>query len=262
MLHAYRSGIEDIRAGLRMRSVWIALATEDISDQHRRTLLGPAWLLLNYLAFAGTFIVIFGRGSHIENFPAYVAIGLYVWLYLSETVTQSVTLFVREESFIKGTTLPLSVYVLRMTMQTTIRAGYSLIGCLGILLISGILPDYLWLWSIPALLLILVATPAAITLFAIAGAFFADLQFFVTNLMRIGLFLTPIFWIDAGGQGLRAAIYKWNPFTYFLDIVRAPIYSGGIPQNSLLICGLICLAMWIVAVPLLGLLRKKIAFVL
>lgn len=262
MLHAYRSGMEDIRAGLRMQSVWTTLASEDISDQHRRTFLGPAWLLLNYLAFAGAFIIIFNQSSQIENFPAYVAIGLYVWLYLAETVTQSVTLFVREESFIKGTTLPLSVYVLRMTMQTTIRAGYSLIGCLGILLFSGHFPDYSWLWSMVAVLLIMVTTPAVIVILAIFGAFFADLQFFVSNIMRAGMFLTPIFWIDTGSEGLRATIYNWNPFTYFLEIVRSPIYSGTVSQNSLLICGVICLAMWIVAVPLLGKLRKKIAFVL
>ncbi len=262
MLHAYISGMEDIRAGLRMRAVWFALATEDISDQHRRTLLGPAWLLFNYLAFAGAFIVIFGLRTNIPNFPIYVAIGLYVWLYLSETVTQSVTLFAREESFIKGTTLPLSVYVMRMTMQTIIRAGYALIGCAGIVLISGAIPNPLWLWSIPAIFLILAAAPAAITLFATAGAYFPDLQFFVSNAMRIGLFLTPIFWLDAGGAGLRAAIHKWNPFTYFLEIVRAPIYSETFPSNAWLICASITIAMWILAIPILGKFRKKIAFVL
>ena len=47
------------------------------------------------------------------------------------------SLFAREESFIKGTTLPLTVYVMRLAMQSVIRAGYALVGCLAILLLSG-----------------------------------------------------------------------------------------------------------------------------
>ncbi len=262
MLKSYSSGMEDIRTGLRMHSLWLALATEDITDQHRRTFLGPAWILVNYLAYAGTFVIIFGRGGGIPEFPTYIATGLYVWLYLSETMIQSITLFTKEESFIKGTTLPLSVYVLRLTTQSAIRAGFTLVGCVAIITIWGTEPDIVWLWSVPAILLIIVVTPAAITISALAGAYFPDLQFFAINVVRIGFFLTPIFWIDTGGGGLRTAIYTWNPFTYFLEIVRAPVHSGIIPSDALLICSVICLLLWAIALPLLGSLKKRIAFVL
>ncbi|TIU55531.1 MAG: ABC transporter permease, partial [Mesorhizobium sp.] len=115
-----------------------------------------------YLTFAGTFVVMFGNNHSVPHFAAYVLIGLFVWLYLTEVVTQSVTLFTREESFIKGTTLPLTVYVMRMTMQSVIRAGYSLAGCIAILLLVGTPFTVEWLWSGLALILIVIATPAAI----------------------------------------------------------------------------------------------------
>lgn len=255
-------GAKDFRAGLRMYSVWLALASEDINDQHKRTLLGPAWILLSYLAFAGTFVIIFGQGSGIPNFATYVAIGLFVWLYLSETVTQSVSLFIREESLIKGTTLPLTVYVLRMATQLAIRAGYALIGCAGIVLVFGDSPSVTWLWIVPSIVLVLVTAPAAITIFAVAGAYFPDLQFFVTNAMRIGLFLTPIFWLDAEGTGIRGAIYRWNPFTYFLEIVRTPVYEGLLPAHAFNVCILISIAIWLGALLLLGKCRKGIAYIL
>ena len=41
MLGVFSNGIEDLKDGLKMQSVWIALAGEDITDQHRRTTLGP-----------------------------------------------------------------------------------------------------------------------------------------------------------------------------------------------------------------------------
>lgn len=141
MRELVRNAVEDITAGVRMRNVWMALASEDIGDAHRRTLLGPIWLLINYLLFAGTFVLIFKGRFDVPNYPAYVAVGLLVWLFISETISQSIGLFAREESFIKGTTLPLSVYVMRQCMQSLIRAGYALIGAAGILLATGTTPS-------------------------------------------------------------------------------------------------------------------------
>lgn len=257
-----RSALDDLSRGLRMRSVWTALAAEDIDDAHRRTLLGPLWLLFNYLLFAATFVVIFKRGFGVENYPAYVAVGLLVWLFISETLSQSVFLFAREESFIKGTVLPLSVYVMRQCMQSLIRSGYAAIGALGILLLTGNLPTPIWLVSALGVALLLFTAPAVVVLFAVAGVMFPDLRFVVGNMMRLGMFLTPIFWGRQGGGGLRAAFYQYNPFTHYLAIVRAPIHVGEIPLSSWGVCFAITAVLWLAAIPLLGRYRKQIVFLL
>jgi ABC-type polysaccharide/polyol phosphate export permease len=264
MLQTLESARSDIRAAFKLRHVWIALASEDIGDQHRRTALGPFWLLINYLAFAGTFVLLFHHGGEgAANYPAYVAIGLLVWFYIMETITLSVSLFVREESFIKGTTLPLSVYVMRLAMQGVIRSGYALAGCLAILLMSGVPPTAAWGWSALGLAVLLAATPAAIIVCAFFGAYFPDSQFIVANLMRIGMFLTPVFWVHAAGTGgAQGAFYYWNPFTYFLEIVRIPILSGELPANALALCVAMSAVLWLIALILLGRYRREIVFVL
>ncbi|MEZ5810794.1 MAG: ABC transporter permease [Rhizobiaceae bacterium] len=256
------AGIADFRAAIDKRNVWLALAIEDIGDQHRHTYLGPLWLLINYLAFTGTFVIIFGRSFPIPNFAIYVAVGLFVWLYISEVITLSISLFAREEGFIKGTTLPLAVYVMRLTMQSLIRAGYAASGCVVIVLFAGNPIEAVWLWSLVALLLIFAVTPAAITLLAVAGAYFPDLQFVVANVMRVGMFLTPIFWIGDNSGGMRQAIYQWNPFTYFLEIVRAPVYAGAIPLDAYAVALPICIVTWIAALMSLGFSRHRLVFVL
>lgn len=263
MLDTIKSALTDMGAGLRMRRVWIALAKEDIGDQHRRTALGPLWLLINYLAFAATFIFVFDRGgAGAEKYAAYVATGLLVWFYIMETLTQSVSLFVREESFIKGTTLPLSVYAMRLFMQSVIRAAYALAGCLAILLMSGTALSLGWLVSAFSVFLILAVTPAAIILFAFLGAYLPDSQFIVGNVMRIGMFLTPVFWTYEGTGGVRHIFYYWNPFTHFLEIVRMPILTGAMPMQSLFLCVVIGLALWAMALLVLGRFRKHVVFVI
>lgn len=262
MLAALSNALSDLRQGIARKNVWVALAQEDIGDQHRRTMLGPLWLLVNYLAFAGVFVFVF-RNNSGENYLSYVAIGLLVWMYIMETINNSVTLFTREESFIKGTTLPLTVYVLRLAMQTSIRSLYSLAGCIVLLAISGIQLDFSWIWSALGILLILVTTIPAIILFALAGTFMPDSQFVVAYMMRIGMFLTPVFWVHSGtGDNIRFVFYYWNPFTYFLEIVRAPILTGEFPAQAFLLCGSMSAALWIVALLLFGSLKKDVVFVL
>jgi ABC-type polysaccharide/polyol phosphate export permease len=247
--------------GFRRRDVWVALASEDIGDQHRRTTLGPLWLLINYLAFAATFIFIFQSGEGDDNYAVYVATGLLVWFYVMETITQSVSLFAREESFIKGTTLPLSVYVMRTATQSVIRAGYALVGCLGILVLTEAVLTPAWLWSGLGILIILATAPAAITVFAFLGVFYPDSQFVISNLMRVGMFVTPVFWTDPGG-GIRGAFYHWNPFTYFLDLVRIPVMTGTPPLQAIGLCLAMGLGLWLLALLLLGRFRRQVALLL
>lgn len=262
LLMAIRNAGADIREGLRLRHLWLELAREDIGDQHRRTTLGPLWLLINYLAFAGTFIFLFHRGDGIPNYPAYVATGLLVWFYIMETTVNSVTLFVREEALIKGTPLPLSVYVMRLLTQSLIRSTYAMLGCGAILLISGTALSVGALWALPGLLLIILSTPAAIVVFAFLGAYFPDSQFIVSNLMRLGMFLTPIFWAYSGEGGIRASFYQLNPFTYLIELVRTPVVCGVPSFQALLLTLLLVLALWVAALVLLGQFRKKLAFIL
>lgn len=262
MLEYFAIGIREIHAGLKRHSVWLALATEDIGDQHRRTTLGPLWLMANYLLLAGTFIAIFRRGEGIEDYPAYVATGLFVWLLIAEVFNKSVSLFAREEGFIKGTTLPLFVYVMRLTTQVGIRACYIGIGWLGLMLVAGYVPELDWLNALVGALLIALTIPAAVTVNAILGAFFPDLQFIVSNLMRIGMFLTPIFWTPEDRGGMRAILYNYNPFSHYLALVREPILSGKLPVQELLFCSALSAACALLAVLLLGAFRKRIVFVL
>jgi len=261
MLKILRNALTDIVGGYEQRRVWIALATEDIFDQHRRTTLGPLWLLVNYFAFAATFIFVFTPSPVDPMHAIYIGIGLLVWTYITDTITQAVSLFEREEGFIKGTTLPLSVYAMRLALQNLIRAGYALVGCIVILLLAGVDVTSAWLWSALGTAVVLVASPAVIIVFAFLGVFFPDGQFIVGNLMRVGMFATPVFWGVAEGDAVRTVLYYWNPFTYFLAIVREPIVNGNAPLSSLWVCLAITLAMWLGAFVLLGVFRRKVALI-
>ncbi|MDB5506208.1 MAG: transporter permease [Devosia sp.] len=262
MLNSYRAAFKDITAALKLRRVWMAFASEDIGDQYRRTTLGPLWLVINYLAMIAIFIFLFDRGNGLPHFATYAATGLLVWSFLSELLMQSVTLFVREEAFIKGTTLPLSVYAMRMVMQSLIRMGYTVVGCLVVISFDGIAPLWSWLWVLPGLAILIFAVPPMVICFGFLGAYFPDSQYLVNNAMRIGMFVTPVFWVNPGNKALRSALYHYNPFTYALELFRLPVLEGRVPLLAFAVCGGGAILLWLVALPLLGRLRRQVVFVL
>jgi ABC-type polysaccharide/polyol phosphate export permease len=260
MLEFIRRGIADIGATLNLSNVWWELASEDIADSHRRTTLGPIWPLLNYLLLVGTLLMIFGNGASSSNFTGYVASGMLVWLFINDTLSMSASLFVREQSFIKGTVLPISLYVMRQTLMITMRSFYALLGTVPILLLSGIHITPALLSVVPAIFLLLLTAPAVAVLFGIVGAFFRDFQFVVTNVMRLMMFITPIFWAPDGIGGWHGFLYHWNPLTHYIDIVRRPVIEGVVPMNSWAIALLISALLSIVALFLLGKFQRQIVF--
>lgn len=257
----FSDAIADIRDAVQFRRLWLTLATEEIGDQHRRTFLGPLWLLLNYLVFVGAFLAIFGARPGIDNFPLYVATGMLVWLMIQEVILQGVNLFRQEHRYIKGTQLPLSVYVLKLSTQSLIRFGYASLGWLGIMAFVGIPTGANVLESIAGLLIVLLCIPPTVLSLAMAGAFLPDLSFVVSNLMRVGVFLTPIFWAPLG-DNIRSALYAWNPFTHLLEIVRMPLLEGSMPLRSLIISSCILVLSNVLAFVLLAFLRRKVVHVI
>lgn len=254
------AALGDIRSALARKGLWMALAVEDVGDAHRRTLLGPLWLLANFLIFVGVIVFIIRSAGGVAHFPAYVSCGLLVWLFMAETINESVTLFHKEESFIKGTVLPLFLYVLRQVTRTAIRSSFALAGTLGILVLSGVPVVPAWPAAVPGLALVLCTAPAVTLVLAICGAFFRDIQFFVTNIMRLGMFLTPIFWSHENVLGVRSALYYWNPFTHYIDIVRMPLVTGEVPVVSWAVAIGLSSALWLAAISLLGRFRRRIVF--
>ena len=262
MKSTFRIAIADVRDGLRLHEVWRTLASEDIGDQHKRSTLGPLWLVINYCVFISIFLFLFQRGAGIPHFATYMALGLWVWFAVSEAVSYGVSLFVREESFIKGTRLPLTVYVLRMVMQIGLRMCYTFFAAAIIVLWSGPALTTTALASVVGLALIFAVMPAAAIIFGFLGAYFPDSQYIVGNLMRIGMFVTPVFWFPEMRGGIRHAVYKYNPFTYFLEIVRMPIFDGVVPFGALGLCAVIGVVLWVLALFLLGRLKRNLVFVL
>lgn len=254
---AFWYGWIDISNAYGRRNLWWSLAKEDITDLFRKTLLGPVWILLSFFIFiVAIFVVIQERDT---SFLAYIALGFLVWNFISEVLSQSPHLLFQEAAFVRGTTLPLSIYAFRLTGRSTIRLGYSLIPALAIVFYAITVPMPVALAAVPGLALIVVTAPAVVLLLAILGVLLPDIEYVIQNAVRILFFLSPIFW-HPGGDGLRSLLYDINPITYYIEIVREPFVLAVFPVHHWLVALAITAGLWVSALYLLGRFRDRIVF--
>jgi lipopolysaccharide transport system permease protein len=220
-----RSAFTDIAATVERRKVWIALATENIFDQHRRTKLGPFWLLINYFAFALTFIFVFNPAPHGSHHAAYVAVGLLVWTFL-RTLSHRQPLYSNAKTgssrdpatdlCLRHAPCAAEPYSNRLCVARLCRNPPSRRCDAEYGLAMGSVRRWLCYRHFPCI------GDAG----GLRGRFFSDSRYVISNFVRVAMFVTPVFWSDGGDNALRNALYQWNPFTHFLAIVRKPLVDG------------------------------------
>src|SRR3954449_12038588 len=85
---------------INLREMWhfhdllTTFAMRDVKLRYRQTILGAAWVILQPLAGAGIFSVVFGRVAHLsggQGIPYFLFsyVGLLAWNVFSSTITKS-----------------------------------------------------------------------------------------------------------------------------------------------------------------------------
>jgi ABC-2 type transport system permease protein/lipopolysaccharide transport system permease protein len=252
----------EVRDGWRWHELWLTLGWRDVLSRQRRSRIGPFWNTLS-LAFVATCIGglyggIMARPVH-EYIPHLVA-GYMIWVFLSSLVTEGKDAFVSNASAIREIAVPATVYIYKMLWKNIIILGFNSIVYVAAILIFRISPFPAIVLVIPALLLILLNGVWAGMLLGLINVRYRDLGQLVPNAMRLAFFVTPILWYPDSVSGIRTIFVYFNPFFYFIEILRAPLL-GQVPG---LIIWIVVLGMtvvgWIITLPVYANWRQRIAF--
>lgn len=257
--NSLQDALGDLGEALRRYRLWWSLALEDIRQAYRQTVFGVIWAILSYVIFATAIILAFTGGKPAPDFAGYIIVGLITWNYISSVILESSTVFIGAESFIKGIRLPLTLHVLRCVARIGVTTFYAAIGAAGLLLVFRAPVHLEGLAAIPAILFLVLTAVAVQIIFGTLCSYSRDFKYIIENLMRPVFFVTPIFWVGPVGS-VQEIMERYNPFTHYIQIVRAPIIYGTVPQGSWLICLAISTVLWVTAILVLRKFRSQIVF--
>ena len=219
-----KAALGDLIEGARRWRSWITLAYYDFVSGFRRTVVGPFWQPLHIAAWITGLWLIFG-GNRGNASLEYIAIGVVFWSLFQSFMTSGTVVFEQNRVLILSIPNPLSLHLYRRLAFQTIKWATNLPILMVLLIVLGTPIGSETFYFVPGILLVMVNGLWTALLFAIIASRFRDFQFAVDAATRLLFFLTPVFW-SVGNDPTRSLIARYNPFTYFLEIVREPLLGN------------------------------------
>lgn len=225
-----------------------SLTKREILGRYQGSYIGVMWSLINpllmLLVYTFVFSVIFkarwpGGGDSKAEFALMLFAGLIVFNLFAECINRAPTLITSNVNYVKKVIFPLEVLPL-------VSLGVAFFHAIVSLLVW--LLAYIFLFGLPqitVLLLPLIFIPLALFvlgaswLLASFGVFFRDANQFISMLVAILMFMTPIFYPSSALPEKYQIYLMLNPITPVVEQVRDVLFWGRFPDIAIYLTGLL-----------------------
>ena len=116
-----------------------------------------------------------------------------------------------------------------------------------------------FLWLIVSLLFFVVNTFCLSVTLGFLCARFRDIQQIIGTVMQLSFFMTPIIWTPDLLGAYEYLVYL-NPFTSFIELIRAPLLGLAIDGRAFLVVSFITFINFLAYTILIGLFRSRVVF--
>jgi lipopolysaccharide transport system permease protein len=220
----------------RHRRLLQLMAMRDLRQRYVGSTLGLAWAVLSPLLFVAVYVAIFtfvfgGRlspGAPTAEYALYVVSGLLPWVAFSEVAARATQTMGEHRSLVKFVVFPVQILPLCSLFVTTLSQGLGLAVLLVMaVVVQGGLPPMLWL-LLPTLLAQAVFLAGAAWLLGALGAILRDVKELVQVALMVGMFLTPIFYLERDLPAPLRLVLELNPLVHLLRLYRTAFLGAGL----------------------------------
>ena len=230
----------------------------EIRDKYLGNLTGIAWvfiqpiitLLIYWFVFDKIFQARFSKDQQEVGFIVYLAVGFWPWMAFSESLIRSITAVSDKSDLIGKIKINLKIPVI-----ASISAVFCLnmIGYLVVLVSLAVFNENFDYVSIPLLILpiaqMYLLAIALGLMFSAFNVFIKDTQQFITTIITLWFFLTPIIYSESILPDRFKRIIQFNPlYTPITFIHRAVITHESLPWLKLSILYLVTFLLLYLAV--------------
>lgn len=220
--------------------IW-KLSIYNVKSEYSNHYLGLFWNILQPLMQAAIYYLIFGLGLRGATAPeagipfiVYLISGLFPWLFISQAINVGSNAIYAQLGLVTKMRFPSSVLLSISFTNSLINLSFMTLIIMAVSLFSGYVNPLYFLtliyFVIASFLLIFAINLIMSTLIILVRDFRNVLQ----NVIRMGFFLTPIFWQPGERGGLLQMISDLNPFAYLvMNFRNALIYGDGLLYGSL-----------------------------
>lgn len=235
-----RGVISLLRLYFQRRDLLWAFISRDLKSRYVGSSLGFFWTVINPVLMLVTYTFIFSILLKLEfqaetgtfDFALYLFCGLLPWLAVQDSLQRGSSSLMENANLIKNVNFPSSFVPTHIVFSNVIN---ELIG-LGILLIAIVVSPYQLHWTvflIPLVLVLQVFFTLGLTwLFSCFTVFFRDTVHFLSVVLMIWMFITPIFYPSSVYPDRLVILLDINPMHHIVSIYRDLLLAGQFPDFS------------------------------
>jgi teichoic acid transport system permease protein len=244
---ARRAGLVELSRrpplGAYLRSLWarrefaLLVPLGEMRQRNMDTLLGSSWHLLNPLFQAGIYYLLFGvllqQRAEVDNYPAWLIIGLFLFGLTQKSVQSSARIIVTKAQMLRSLNFPAGILPISVNLSEILAFIPAVTVLLLVVVATGERPALAWLLLLPLLMLQVVMNLGLSLLVARMTVHFRDLDNLLNHLLRMWMYFSGVlFPIDLAPEGWIREVLRVNPPHTFLATARGLLLDGTLDVRS------------------------------
>ncbi|MDR1396728.1 MAG: ABC transporter permease [Desulfarculales bacterium] len=177
------------------RDLLWALLNKELTVRYKGSVLGFVWSVLNPLAQAMVFYVVFGvyMRFSVPHYLVALLAALFPWQWFVNCVNEGPHVFSTNPTLVKKVAFPRQAIPLVMILQHMVHFCIALPIYAAFMAADGLTPGLIWIGGVPLLLLLTLATLYGLCLFlGSLNIFLKDIGNLTTIVTQMAFFATPI----------------------------------------------------------------------
>jgi ABC-2 type transport system permease protein len=217
----------------------LCLVSRDVKVKYRRSVLGILWSVLQPLFIMLIITAVFSNVFRIEveNYPVYYITGSFIFNFVLEATSISLTSIIGAAPLIKKVYIPKYIFPLQKCLFALVNMAFSLIAvAIVYLILQTEVHPTMGLFFVPMIYAAVFSFGLSLILSALE-VFFRDVAHLYAVWATAWMYLTPILYpLNILPQFLQD-ILQLNPLVYYVNYARDVMMYGVVPGlNENLVC--------------------------
>ena len=222
----------DVSRGIHIRDLLAELIGRDMKLRYKRSALGMLWSLLTPLTHLVVLLFLFQRVMplNIPNYPLFVFTGVLAWGWFSTALPAVTVSITGNRELIRQPGFPVAILPAVPVLSNLVHFAIALGLVLVVVMVGGT-------WPTPAVaaLPLIIALQFLVTLSlgyftAALQVRFRDTSHALGVVLRLGFFLTPVFYRKGSVPEAYQGLYALNPMVHLITAYRQVLIEGRWPD--------------------------------
>ncbi len=240
------------------------LTLREIKARYKQSFLGFFWIVLNpffqMLIMSFVFSKIMKFSSFGIPYPLFVYAGLLPWLFMVNSITSAMNVFISDAPLIKKVYFPREILVIATLLAKTFDFLLSLLIFLLMMVFFKVKITFFILFFLPIFLIQFLFVYSLGLILAALNLYYRDIQYIFNLIISLWFYLTPIIYAVEFFPKNYRIIFQLNPMAVFINAYRQVLLGGNFFKwSSIFIALILSIIIYLIAKLIFKKLEKNFA---